>query len=214
MLQKSKLPVIGSKKLNTKNLNVPFKHKPVLEITKILQIKDPIAYMKSNYRKRGKVYTTFLRGMLIRKIRGVDSVALALNRQAFEKIDCLSCANCCKTMSPTYTKADVKRIAKHLGMTVQQYHDKYLEKDESGDFMNKSVPCQFLRKDNMCSIYSVRPRDCSGFPHTQFRDFRLYITGTHIQNIEYCPITMNVVERMHEIVINKNQKNLTTKHTI
>jgi Fe-S-cluster containining protein len=177
-----------------------------------LLIKDPIGYMKRTFKKNGKTYTTFLRGLLHRKIRGLDSLAIALHKQAFKKIDCLDCANCCKTMSPTYNKADIHRIAKHLGMTYQEYIDTYLEIDEdNGDYMNKSVPCQFLKPDNKCAIYAVRPRDCSGFPHTQWRDFKLYVSGTHIQNIEYCPITMNVVERMHEIIISKGKKNLTEK---
>lgn len=173
----------------------------------VVKIDQPIEYMKKSFRKNGKSYTTFLKGLLRRKLRGLDSVAIALNKKAFEKIDCLQCANCCKTMSPTYKKSDVKRIAKHLGMTFQQYYDKYLEQDEgNGDYMNKSTPCQFLQKDNKCSIYPVRPTDCSGFPHTQYRDFKLYISGTHIQNIEYCPITHHVVERMHDIVIAKKKR--------
>ncbi len=180
-----------------------------------LKIEDPVKYMKASFRKNGKTYKTFLRGLLRRKLRGLDSVAISLNKLAFQKIDCLDCANCCKKMSPTYKKADVKRISKHLGMTFQAYYDKYLEKDEdSGDYMNKSLPCQFLRKDNKCGIYPVRPKDCSGFPHTQWRDFKLYISGTHIQNIEYCPITHFVVERMHEIIIEKGERNLTGKSVL
>ena len=185
--------------------------KPATKASANGKIKDPIGYMKSKNRTKRKPYTTFLRGLLHRKVRGIDGVAKFLNDKAFEKINCLDCANCCKTMSPTYTKADIKRISKHLGMTSQQYHDKYLEKDVSGDFMNKSVPCQFLKKDNKCGIYSVRPRDCSGFPHTQYRDFKLYISSTHIQNISYCPITLNVVEKMHELVIEKKMKNITVR---
>lgn len=171
-------------------------------------IKDPVKYMKAAFRKNGKKYTTFLKGMTRRKLTGVDSVAVALNKKAFKAIDCLSCANCCKTMSPTYNKADVKRIAKHLGMSFNQYHEKYLYKDESGDYMNKKEPCQFLRKDNKCSIYPVRPRDCSGFPHTHNRDFKLFIAQTHIQNIEYCPATMYIVENMFDLVMEKTQVNL------
>jgi Fe-S-cluster containining protein len=184
----------------------------ISKASKPLRIDDPISYMKKSFKKNGKSYTTFLKGLLRRKLRGLDSVALTLNTLAFEQIDCLKCANCCKTMSPTYKKADVKRISKHLGMTFQGYYDKYLEIDEdSGDYMNKSTPCQFLKKDNKCAIYAVRPRDCSGFPHTQWRDFKLYISGTHIQNIEYCPITHHVVERMHDIIIKKGLRNLTLK---
>lgn len=173
------------------------------------KIKEPIGYLKKTFRKDGKKYVTFLRGLMHRKVRGIDPLARALHDDAFKRIDCLDCANCCKKMSPTYKKADVKRIAKHLGMTFQQYYDKYLEREEgSKDYLNKSTPCQFLRKDNKCGIYRIRPADCKGFPHTQYKDFKLYVSGTHIQNVEYCPITLNVVARMHEIIIEQGKRNV------
>jgi Fe-S-cluster containining protein len=178
------------------------------------KIKNPIEYLKTTRRKKKKTYTTFLRGLLHRKVRGLDSLAIALNKQAFKKIDCLDCANCCKTMSPTYKKSDVNRIAKHIGMTYQQYYDKYLYTDDSGDLLNKKTPCHFLNKDNKCSIYHIRPLDCGGFPHLDLKDFKLYVSGTHIQNISYCPITLNVVERMHEIIIEKGKRNLTAKDAV
>ena len=102
-----------------------------------LRIKDPIGYMRSTLKKSKKTYTTFLRGLLHRKVRGLDSLAIALHKQAFRKIDCLDCANCCKTMSPTYNKADINRISKHLGMTFKQYFDKYLYIEEDGDYEQK-----------------------------------------------------------------------------
>ena len=175
-------------------------------MAKIEPIRRPIEYMKTTLKKKKKTYITFLRGVTHRKVRGLDSLAKALHKQAFQKIDCLECANCCKTMSPTYKKADVQRISKHLKMSYQEYFDKYLYFDETGDIMNKSVPCQFLKKDNKCSIYSVRPKDCSGFPHTQNNDFKLFVAGTHKQNIEYCPATLYVVERMHQILLDKGKK--------
>ncbi|MFM2207646.1 MAG: hypothetical protein RL213_1621 [Bacteroidota bacterium] len=168
----------------------------------------PIEYLKSASRRR-KRNTTFLRGLIQRKVRGLDGLAIALNKEAFRKIDCLECANCCTVMSPTYKKSDVKRIAKHLGMSFQQYYDKYLYKDETGDYMNRKTPCQFLDlKSKKCSIYPVRPIDCRGFPHTQNKDFKLYISGTHKQNISYCPATLHVVERLHQIIIEKGERNL------
>jgi Fe-S-cluster containining protein len=212
MLKKANLPLIKTILKPGKNLAQSRDSNVAKPVVIDQRIHEPIVYMKKTFRKSGKIYTTFLKGLLRRKLRGLDTIAITLNKKAFEKIDCLSCANCCKKMSPTYKKADVKRISKHLGMSFQQYYDKYLYRDDNGDYMNKSVPCQFLRKDNMCAIYAVRPKDCSGFPHTQYRDFKLYISGTHIQNIEYCPITMNVVEKMHEIVISKKIRNLNATH--
>ncbi len=130
--------------------------------------------------------------------RGLDNKVTIADKKVWEQIDCLSCANCCKTMSPTYTKKDIKRIAKHLDMTENAFREKWLYKDRSGDWMNKKQPCQFLDlKTNMCSIYAVRPRDCAGFPHHTKRKMTDYM---HIykQNVEYCPATYSLVEKIME----------------
>ena len=37
-----------------------------------------------------------------------------LHEEAFAKIDCLSCAACCKNYSPRFKTPDIKRISKHL----------------------------------------------------------------------------------------------------
>ena len=37
-----------------------------------------------------------------------------LHSKAFEKIDCLSCAACCKNYSPRFKTTDIKRISKVL----------------------------------------------------------------------------------------------------
>jgi len=72
----------------------------------------------------------------------------------------------------------------------------YLLKDRTGDWMNVKQPCQFLdMKTHKCSIYAVRPSDCSGFPHLSKKKVEEYI-HVHHQNIEFCPATFNMVERM------------------
>jgi Fe-S-cluster containining protein len=130
--------------------------------------------------------------------RGLDLMAVAADIEMWKKTDCLSCANCCKTMSPTYTRGDMLRIAAHLGMKLDQFQKKYLRKDREGDWINKTQPCQFLNPvDNKCSIYEVRPRDCAGFPHHTKKRMVDYM---HVfkQNIEFCPATYRVVEMMKE----------------
>jgi Fe-S-cluster containining protein len=132
--------------------------------------------------------------------RGLDLLASETDLQMWKETDCLSCANCCKTMSPTYTPGDLKRISAHLGMTVDAFKAKWLYKDRNGDWLNKKQPCQFLNlEDNKCSIYEIRPRDCAGFPHHTKRRMVDYM---HVfkQNIEYCPATYRLVERMKEKV--------------
>src|ERR1700749_1682408 len=68
----------------------------------------------------------------------------ALHEAAFEKINCLECANCCKNYSPRFKTPDIKRIAKYLKMKEGDFIETYLRLDEEGDYVVKSTPCPFL----------------------------------------------------------------------
>jgi Fe-S-cluster containining protein len=127
----------------------------------------------------------------------LDRIAVLVNNEVWKEIDCLGCANCCKTMTPTFTVKDVNRISLHLGMTPAAFREKYLYLEKKGpDWMNKQLPCQFLDlSNNMCSIYEVRPSDCAGFPHLTKRKMVDFI-HVHKQNISYCPATFKMVEKM------------------
>ncbi len=130
--------------------------------------------------------------------RGLRQIAAEADKGAWKQTDCLQCANCCKTMSPTYTRSDVRRISAHLGMTETAFRKKWLYKDKTGDWMNVKQPCQFLDlKTNMCGIYAVRPRDCAGFPHHHKKMNADYM-HVYKQNIGYCPATFRLVEGLIE----------------
>lgn len=146
-----------------------------------------------------KQFNKFLRKLLKTQPRGLDKKAEEISTEVWKEIDCLSCANCCKTMTPTFTKADINRISAHLKITKEEFIDTWLvyEKKDK-DWVNKKQPCQFLDlNSNMCSIYEVRPADCAGFPHLTRKRMIDYI-HVHQQNIEYCPATFKMVERMIE----------------
>jgi uncharacterized protein len=146
-------------------------------------------------KRRMRNFLTRLEKNVPRRLHALTAQA---DKQTWEKIDCLDCANCCKTMSPTFTRKDISRISTHLGMTEKAFREKWLYKDKSGDWMNVSQPCQFLNlEDNKCSIYEVRPLDCSGFPHHTKRKMVDYM-HVYKQNIEYCPATYNMVQIMME----------------
>lgn len=118
---------------------------------------------------------------------------------AWQKVGCLECANCCKTMTPTYTKEDVRRISAHFNMTPKEFKSKWLYKDETGDWMNTSTPCQFLDDKNMCTIYAIRPVDCAEFPHHNKKPFDEY-NDTFINNVHRCPATFELVNRLRKRV--------------
>lgn len=127
----------------------------------------------------------------------LNAIAEKANKEVWKEINCLSCANCCKKMSPTFTGEDILRISRHLEMTPEAFKAKWLYVDKKdNDWMNIHQPCQFLDLNtNMCTIYAVRPEDCAGFPHLVKKPLTDYMY-IHKQNIEYCPATLSFVEKM------------------
>lgn len=120
--------------------------------------------------------------------------------KVWAETDCTSCANCCKTMTPTFSKRDITTIAAHLNMTVREFRDKWLYKEkESGDWVNTTQPCQFLATNNMCSIYEVRPADCAEFPHHNKKPFDDYNTMFKT-NMMHCPATLALVYKVKKVV--------------
>ena len=120
-----------------------------------------------------------------------------LHEEAFSRIDCLKCANCCKHYSPRFKTPDIKRIARHLRLKESELIERYLRLDEDGDYVVKTTPCPFLGADNYCSIYEVRPSDCERFPYTD-EDVLVRRPALTQKNSTFCPIVYWVLERLME----------------
>jgi Fe-S-cluster containining protein len=110
----------------------------------------------------------------------------------FKKMDCLSCANCCKTTSPIFRDADIRRISKHLRIKEGKFISDYLKMDEEQDYVLKSSPCSFLDNDNSCSIYDVRPLACREYPHTDRKNMFQVLEIT-AENSLICPAVARIV---------------------
>lgn len=154
---------------------------------------------RKNFPINKKAFKRYLNKLQKNPPRGLDKIAEETNQQVWQEINCLSCANCCKKMTPTFTAKDIKRIAGFLKMTPAAFKEKWLflgKKDK--DWVNLKQPCQFLdMQTNKCTIYEVRPADCAGFPHLTKKKMTDYM-HVHVQNIEYCPATYRFVEKMME----------------
>ena len=141
---------------------------------------------------RQKVYKQYLqradKSKLLQQLPG-------LHEEAFSKVDCVQCANCCKNYSPRFKTPDIKRISRHLKMRESEFIEKYLNVDEEGDFVVKSTPCPFLESNNLCSIYDQRPSDCHRFPYTD-EDVFIKRKQLTLKNSSFCPITYYVLERI------------------
>jgi uncharacterized protein len=151
-----------------------------------------------NWEKKSREKQKLFKSFLARADKNKVLKALPeFHEQAFEKVDCLKCAACCKNYSPRFKTPDVKRISKHLGMKESVFIETYLRVDNDGDFVVKSAPCPFLGADNFCSIYDVRPSDCARFPYTD-EDVLIKRQQLTLKNSTFCPITFYVLDQLTE----------------
>jgi Fe-S-cluster containining protein len=120
---------------------------------------------------------------------------LDIHEEVFYKVNCLECANCCKTTGPLFTEKDIERISRHLRMKSSSFVEQYLYKDEDNDWILKQLPCPFLDAENYCMIYEVRPKACREYPHTDRKNF-YQINDLTLKNILICPAVYQVVEKM------------------
>jgi Fe-S-cluster containining protein len=130
--------------------------------------------------------------------KNLDQIFHTLHDEAFEQIDCLTCANCCKTTGPLFTQKDIERLAAHLKLKPASFIERYLRIDEDNDYVLQSVPCPFLGSDNYCSVYDHRPNACREYPHTNQRKMHTILKETEA-NVAVCPAVYQIVERLKQI---------------
>lgn len=135
---------------------------------------------------------------LVPKLKRVKSKILDqsfsdAHEKKFQKIDCLECANCCKTTSPIFIQTDIDRLAKVFAMKNSEFVKQYLHRDEEGDFVLNSSPCPFLNADNTCLVYEERPKACKEYPHTNRKNMHGILNLT-LQNTLVCPAVFEIFQ--------------------
>ena len=141
-------------------------------------------------------FRSFLKGCDISE-KKIDSIVHELFKKVHSEIDCRTCANCCREIQPVLDQKDIERFSKGLSISVAQFKDQYLVKEEEpGKFVFNKKPCPFL-KDNLCSHYAYRPKDCKSYPHLHKRGFTFRLMNV-IGNCSICPIVFNVYESLKD----------------
>lgn len=120
----------------------------------------------------------------------------ALHNTVFDQIDCLDCANCCKTTPPIITNKDITRISSHLKMKEGDFMEKYVLTDSEGDYIFKMTPCEFLDSENYCLIYDMRPKACREYPHTDINRVSLKLME---KNINVCPAVFEMLQGIKKL---------------
>ena len=115
---------------------------------------------------------------MVAAIRAVIDLARKHLYDLPENVACPpGCAECCSGYEPFVNKADVQRIADHLGMTYAEVMKEYVVPRESADGFNVgwlrkvtddvADKCVFLKGPRSgkyyCGIYEARPHDCGAF---------------------------------------------------
>lgn len=142
-------------------------------------------------------------GDKLKKLSGkkVDELFHQAHEEAFDVIDCLSCANCCKTTSPIFRDVDIERLSKHLRMSVADFQQRYLRMDEDRDWVLKTAPCPFLGTDNYCSVYEWRPKACREYPHTDRKNMG-QLLKLSVKNAEICPAVSRIFQELSQRLSN------------
>lgn len=161
---------------------------------KPLQTLD-LEHYKTQALQKQKDHKKFLDDLKKKPPKNLDYLVQETHDEVFEEIDCLQCANCCKTTGPLFTEKDIERISKHLRMKAADFEAKFLRVDEDNDKVLQNLPCWFLNDDNTCSIYEVRPKACREFPHTDRK--KIYqINHLTLKNTLICPAAHTFLERL------------------
>ena len=148
-------------------------------------------------REEHKTNKKFFRKLKARPPRDLDEQFHDAHDEAFAEIDCLDCANCCKTTSPIFRDVDIDRLASHLRIKPGQLIEQHLHLDSDGDYVLNVAPCPFLGPDNYCSVYEARPKACREYPHTDRKNM-LQILPLTLRNTLVCPAVGRVVRSLRE----------------
>ena len=121
-----------------------------------------------------------------------------------DQIDCKTCAECCRVTEVQVAERDVEKLSRYLGISENEFFEKYAEEDADGQVILKRVrgadgkpgACEFL-SGNECTVYDARPGNCERFPHllrgAGSLESRMW---QFVDRATYCPIVYNWMEKV------------------
>lgn len=146
-------------------------------------------------KRREAEFKDALKKVTKKNSRKTDLLVHAIHEDVFDRTDCLSCGNCCRTIGPRIIEADIKRISKALRMKPGDFIEQYIRVDEDNDYVFKSMPCPFLGEDNYCFIYEKRPKACREYPHTDRKNF-FQLKNLTLTNSKSCPAVFDILSEL------------------
>ncbi|MEO5675006.1 MAG: YkgJ family cysteine cluster protein [Chitinophagales bacterium] len=161
------------------------------------EYQQKIATVSSKAKAERKENRILFKRLKKKRPAGLTKAFRIYNDEAFAHINCMDCANCCRTSLAVFEKPDVKRISQHFAMKEKDFIKKYLTPHPDYEFLIKILPCPFLAEDNKCSIYEIRPTGCRTYPPARLQLSDEQLDVIH-DNIGICPAISEMVERVKE----------------
>jgi len=163
-----------------------------------MKIITDLQYIKEMAKERDEEnweFRAFLK-QLGKAPKEMDATVHAITDQVTSQIDCTRCANCCKQSRPVLDQEDITKFALGLKVGVSEFQEQYISQDKENKtkYIFNELPCSFLKNDQ-CSNYDCRPKDCRSYPHLHKKGFTSKLLG-YIANYEICPIVFNVYEQL------------------
>ncbi|MDP7140827.1 MAG: YkgJ family cysteine cluster protein [Candidatus Woesearchaeota archaeon] len=113
----------------------------------------------------------------------------------FAKTNCDKCTHCCHFGGGFLLDEDVQRVSKFLGITKEEFENKYAEKFEK--FNTKLLrlkaekpeavysPCAFLDKEEKCMLHEEKPLHCVISSCNKYGDMlEQWFTLNHFVNVD------------------------------
>jgi uncharacterized protein len=124
----------------------------------------------------------------------------AIAEDVEDRMDCVSCANCCRVATTQISERDAERLSRFLGMKVSEFLRDYTTETEDEGLILKRTEngCVFL-DGNACSVYEARPETCQLFPHLVKGNGSFLSRMWHMPDRAiYCPIVYNSLEEFKQ----------------
>jgi hypothetical protein len=74
-------------------------------------------------------FRTFVKLEVELSDRRLNALVSETTSEVWKHIDCRSCANCCRTRQPVFSRAEAERIAAYLGISMEELRARYITSD-------------------------------------------------------------------------------------
>lgn len=158
---------------------------------------DVIARLAAEREDENWRFRTYLRTASRLSEGRVDRLAEKIGRAAEAQMDCTTCGACCRDIIVPVNTEEQVRLARRLGLSPEQFAERYLVTNDDDEPAIEARPCPFL-DGNRCSVYEDRPEVCRGYPYVG-GNIRSRMIGI-IERAETCPIIFHMLEELKDAV--------------